>query len=92
MQLKVCLKTIFMLGTGMPKIPVSKTQVIASPIEKVFEVLSDVHSCLDWSPWLIVDPDCTVGCSERLLFMGGCDLRSGPNGIGRGRGERVDHL
>lgn len=57
MQLKVCLKTIFMLGTGMPKIPISRTQVIASPIEKVFEVLRDIHSCPDWSPWLIADPD-----------------------------------
>ena len=41
----------------MPKIPISRTQVIASPIEKVFEVLRDVHSCPDWSPWLIADPD-----------------------------------
>jgi hypothetical protein len=46
-----------MLGTGMPKIPISRTQVIASPIEKVFEVLRDIHSCPDWSPWLIADPD-----------------------------------
>mgnify|MGYP001428414027 FL=1 len=41
----------------MPKIPISRTQVIASPIEKVFEVLRDIHSCPDWSPWLIADPD-----------------------------------
>ena len=30
---------------------------MASPIEKVFEVLRDIHSCPDWSPWLIADPD-----------------------------------
>ncbi len=41
----------------MPKIPISRTQVMASPIEKVFEVLRDIHSCPDWSPWLIADPD-----------------------------------
>ena len=41
----------------MPKIPISRTQVIASPIEKVFEVLRDIYSCPDWSPWLIADPD-----------------------------------
>ena len=41
----------------MPKIPILRTQVIASPIEKVFEVLRDIHSCPDWSPWLIADPD-----------------------------------
>ena len=72
MQLKVCLKTIFMLGTGMPKIPISKTQVIASPIEKVFEVLRDVHSCPSWSPWLIVDPDCKLDIQNDYYSWEGC--------------------
>lgn len=83
MQLKVCLKTIFMLGTGMPKIPISKTQVIAGPIEKVFEVLRDVHSCPSWSPWLIVDPDCKLDIQN--------DYYSWEGGIcGSGRMELVE--
>ena len=77
MQLKVCLKTIFMLGTGMPKIPVSRTQVIASPIEKVFDVLRDVHSCPDWSPWLIVDPDCKLDVQTDYYSWDGAICGSG---------------
>lgn len=41
----------------MPNLSVLRTQEIASPIEKVFEVLRDVHACAGWSPWLITDPD-----------------------------------
>ena len=44
----------------MPKMSVSKTQEIVSPIEKVFEILRDVHACPSWSPWLITDPDCKL--------------------------------
>ena len=77
MQLKVCLKTIFMLGTGMPKIPISKTQVIAGPIEKVFEVLRDVHSCPSWSPWLIVDPDCKLDIQNDYYSWEGGTCGSG---------------
>lgn len=67
----------------MPKIPISKTQVIASPIEKVFEVLRDVHSCPSWSPWLIVDPDCKLDIQN--------DYYSWEGGIcGSGRMELVE--
>lgn len=61
----------------MPKIPISRTQVIASPIEKVFEVLRDIHSCPDWSPWLIADPDFKLDVQNDYYFWEGAISGSG---------------
>jgi len=44
----------------MPKIAVSRSQVIDAPIGDVFEVVRDFHQWPKWSPWLIADPGCQL--------------------------------
>ena len=68
----------------MPKIPISRTQVMASPIEKVFEVLRDIHSCPDWSPWLIADPDFKLDVQNDYYSWEGAISGSGRMDLVRG--------
>jgi predicted transcriptional regulator YdeE len=44
----------------MPKVAVSRSQVIDAPIGNVFEVVRDFHQWPKWSPWLIADPGCQL--------------------------------
>lgn len=44
----------------MPKMSISRTQEITSPVETVFKTVRDFHSWPNWSPWLVADPDCKL--------------------------------
>ena len=44
----------------MPAIKISRSITIDSPIEKVFESISNFREWPRWSPWLITEPDCEV--------------------------------
>jgi predicted transcriptional regulator YdeE len=44
----------------MPKIIVSRPQVIDAPLGDVFEIVRDFHQWPKWSPWLIADPECQL--------------------------------
>lgn len=44
----------------MPKMHIERSVHIDSPVERVFQTVSDFHSWSKWSPWLIAEPDARV--------------------------------
>jgi hypothetical protein len=48
----------------MPKTHVSRSIEIASSPEEVFAYLEDFKKWPQWSPWLILEPDCTLDFSD----------------------------
>jgi len=44
----------------MPKMNIKKSIHINTPIEKVYKTVSDFHSWVNWSPWLIAEPEAKV--------------------------------
>jgi len=44
----------------MPKMHISRSQVINAPIDKVHQILTDMSQWQAWSPWLISEPEAKV--------------------------------
>jgi len=44
----------------MPKMHISRSQVINAPVTKVHQILSDMSQWQAWSPWLISEPEAKV--------------------------------
>lgn len=44
----------------MPKFSVSKSIVIDSSLEQVFDYVRDFKNWSDWSPWGVAEPDCSL--------------------------------
>lgn len=54
----------------MPKLAVSRSIVIQTPIDKVKESLSDFRQWPKWSPWLIMEPQAKLDFSENQGQVG----------------------
>lgn len=48
----------------MPKIALSKSILIDSPVAKVYDIVSDFNQWTVWSPWLLMDPEGKVTVAE----------------------------
>ena len=52
----------------MPKMNVVRSVTIDAPLEKVFDTLNDLHSWIDWSPWLVMEPEASVTVADDGTF------------------------
>lgn len=48
----------------MPKMHITRSTLIAAPIEKIYNTLVDFNHWTAWSPWLIQEPEATVKVSD----------------------------
>ena len=49
----------------MPLVKIKKTKHINAPIEKVYDIVSDLSQWQAWSPWLMMDPDTHVDVKNK---------------------------
>lgn len=54
----------------MPKIHVSRSEIIQASPEKVFNAVSDFATWTTWSPWLCAEPDANVDVSDDSNSVG----------------------
>jgi len=52
----------------MPKIHVARSKTINAPVEKVYDIVSDLGKWTPWSPWLIMEPEAKVDISNNGEF------------------------
>ena len=52
----------------MPLIKIVKTKQINAPINKVYDIVSDLAQWQAWSPWLIMDPNTEVNVVDRKSY------------------------
>ncbi len=48
----------------MPKITVERSIIINAPAEVVYPALNDFHKWVEWSPWLLMEPEAKVTIAE----------------------------
>ncbi len=48
----------------MPKMNISKSITIQSPIDKIYKVLTDFHQWRVWSPWLVTEPEAQLDVAD----------------------------
>ena len=71
----------------MPKINVSRKKIINVPVEKAYNLLSDMGKWQDWSPWLIAEPEAKVNVRSDNKYYDWTGTR-----VGEGNMEIVDQV
>ena len=66
---------------------IERSITIHSPSEPIFEILSDFHRSIHWSPWEKMDPNASMTHSGTARGFGAIYEWDGNNKVGKGRQE-----